>query len=227
MGKRHELKYLINEIDHFVWVNRLEKILERDSNDSGNGYSVTTLYFDNCYNKALTDKINGEAIRHKYRIRYYDDDLSLIKLERKSKIHQTTTKVTVSLLMDEIKKIYNSDVDFLLKKDHQLYHSFYHQLKHGLQEPKVIVKYHREVFVHPLGDLRITFDRSIKTANSQTNIFAKDLFYMDVLEPGQTIMEIKFNGMLPAVIRSLIQTGHVMQAASSKYVFSRKYNESF
>lgn len=227
MRKRHELKYLINELDYFVWVKRLEKVLRRDSNDSGKGYSVTSLYFDNCYNRALEDKINGEAIRHKYRIRYYNDNLSYIKLEKKSKIHQITTKESEPLLEEEVGKIYDNDVDFLLEKNKQLYYSFYQQIKHGLLKPKVIVKYEREAFIHPLGDVRITFDRQVKTANRQINILKGDVCYMDALEPGQAIMEIKFNGMLPEVIRSLIQSGHVMQAASSKYVFSRKYNASF
>ena len=35
--------------------------------------------------KALREKINGAAEREKFRIRYYHDDFSLIKLEKKQK----------------------------------------------------------------------------------------------------------------------------------------------
>lgn len=218
---------MMNEIEDLVLVKRLSKVLKRDTNSQGKSYSITSLYFDNCYNQAYKEKINGEATRHKYRIRYYNNDLSYIKLERKSKINQITTKVSVPLSVEEVKKIYNRDLDFLLTKNKYLYHEFYKQLKHGLLKPKVIVKYDREAFIHPVGDLRITFDRQIKTANMQTNILSNDQYFVDALEQGQSIVEIKFNGVLPDFIRSLIQSGHVMQASSSKYIFSRKYNISF
>ncbi|GMQ58664.1 polyphosphate polymerase domain-containing protein [Vallitalea sediminicola] len=227
MTGRHELKYMMNELEDIVLVKRVEKVLKRDGNSNGKGYSITSLYFDNCYNQAYEQKMNGEAIRHKYRIRYYNDDLSYIKLEKKSKINQITKKVSVPLSVEEVEKIYERDLDFLLAKKKYLYHEFYKELKHGLLKPKVIVKYDREAFIHPVGDLRITFDRKIKTANMHTNILSDNQYFIDALEKGKTILEIKFNGVLPDFIRSLIQSGHIMQASSSKYIFSRKYNVSF
>lgn len=227
MTGRHELKYMMDEIEDLVLVKRIEKVLKRDENSCEKGYSITSLYFDNCYNRAYKEKMNGEAIRHKYRIRYYNDDLSYIKLERKSKINQITTKVSVPLIIEEVEKIYNRELDFLLAKKEKLYHEFYKELKHGLLKPKVIVKYDREAFMHPVGNLRITFDRKIKTANMNTNILGDNQYFVDALDKGKSILEIKFNGVLPDFIRSLIQSGHVMQASSSKYIFSRKYNISF
>ena len=39
--------------------------------------------FDNSDDKALLEKINGIPGREKFRIRYYNDDLSFITLEKK------------------------------------------------------------------------------------------------------------------------------------------------
>lgn len=222
--KRHELKYMVSQLDYLVLVRRLEKVLKRDSNSQGKSYSITSLYFDDYDNHAYKQKINGEAFRHKYRIRYYNDDLTYIKLEKKSKINQVTMKISEPLLIEEVEKIYEGDTDFLLTKDGFLYHDFYRQLNHGLLQPKVIVRYDREAFTHPIGDLRITFDKNIKTANSQTMIFEENIHFTSAIESDQVIVEVKFNGVLPGHIRCLIQTGHVMQASSSKYVYSRKYN---
>ncbi len=223
-GKRHELKYMVHHLDYLVLVRRLEKILKRDTNSQGKDYSITTLYFDDYDNHAYKQKINGEAIRHKYRIRYYNDNLTYIKLERKSKMNQMTMKLSKPLTIEEVKKIYHGDTDFLLGKDGFLYHDFYRQLNHGLLKPKVIVKYDREAFTHPLGDLRVTFDKNVKTANYQTMLISEDIHFTSAIESEQVIAEVKFNGVLPEFIRCLIQTGHVMQASSSKYVYSRKYN---
>ena len=43
-------------------------------------------YFDNVYDKAIREKIDGVNKREKFRIRYYDGDTSYIQLEKKSKI---------------------------------------------------------------------------------------------------------------------------------------------
>jgi len=88
----------------------------------------------------------------------------------------------------------------------------------------VIVQYQRLSFVHPVGNLRITFDSDIRTSGNQLDLFNKSIMYTPVLGIDDVIMEIKFTGIIPDYIRNLIQTRHVMAGPSSKYVFSRKYN---
>lgn len=225
--KRHELKYMITELEYKVLVRRLEKILKRDGNGSENGYTITSLYFDDHNNNAYKQKIEGEAVRHKYRIRYYNDNLSFIKLERKSKIHQMTVKNSVILTQEEVNMIYRGDIEFLLLKKDSLYREFYCEIKHNMLKPKAIVKYEREAFTHPIGKTRVTFDRNVKTANMNIDIFSEDISYVPVLDSNNIILEIKFNGVIPQHIQSIIQTGHVTQASTSKYVLSRKYNIDF
>ncbi|NLM63605.1 MAG: hypothetical protein GX190_04765 [Mollicutes bacterium] len=47
-------------------------------------------------NTAIKEKINGERVRHKFRIRYYNNDTSFLKLERKSKTDKC--KVIIHML---------------------------------------------------------------------------------------------------------------------------------
>jgi len=218
---------MVNQLEYKVLVKRLDKILKRDSNSSGDGYTITSLYFDDLYNNAYRQKVEGEAIRHKYRIRYYNNDLSFIKLERKSKVNQMTMKKGVPLSTEEVKKIYRGDIEFLLSKEESLYREFYCEIKHKLLKPKVIVKYERDAFTHPVGDMRVTFDRNVKTANMETDIFKEDISFVPILEPNQVIVEIKFNGVISDHIQSIMQMAHVTQASTSKYVLSRKYNIDF
>lgn len=220
-AKRHEIKYIVSrrEADHLI--RRLDCLFSRDAYSS-NGYKISSLYFDDLYNTALSDKIAGLSIRHKYRLRYYEDDLSKFKLEKKSKIQSMTHKVSTWLTQAEVVKILDGTIEFLLEKD-DLCKEFYLRLKHEQLKPKTLVSYDRIAFVHPVGNLRITFDKNV-TGSSSFVRELNDLDVVNVLDKEEVVLEVKFDGMMPDVVRSILQTSGHMQIASSKYVFARKFN---
>ena len=83
---RHELKYGIGYLQYLELRNRLRAVMRTDANTNVDGrYLVRSVYFDNYEDKALREKINGISEREKFRIRYYNDDLSYIVLEKKIK----------------------------------------------------------------------------------------------------------------------------------------------
>lgn len=66
---RHELKYTINYFDFLELESKLKYIAKADENASADGsYNVRSLYFDNPYDKALREKIEGVSKREKFRI---------------------------------------------------------------------------------------------------------------------------------------------------------------
>lgn len=225
--KRHEIKYTISYLDYITMRNRLSKLLKRDDNNISNVYTVSSLYFDSINNRAYFEKINGDAMRNKFRIRYYNNEFTTIKLEKKSKNGQMTSKSSASLTRDEVILIYQNDYEFLSQKEESLYKEFYLQLTHHLIYPKVIVSYEREAFTHKVGNTRITFDKNVRTSNNQTDIFSEKIKYLPAIGKEEVIMEIKFNQYLPDFINDIIQFGHNMASSSSKYVYSRKYNCEF
>lgn len=226
-AKRHELKYTITNLERIVLMNKLNYLLNRDKNCKDDKYIITSVYFDDFKNTAYMQKINGDPFRYKYRIRFYNNDTSFLKLERKSKIHQMTNKTSASITLNEVKQIYNGDYEFLKSKNEEIFKDFYIKLSQGLIKPKVIVKYDRVAYIHPVGNLRITFDSNIQTSNNTVNIFDKNINYVPVMNADELILEIKFNGVIPDYIKNIIQTVNTMQSSSSKYVYSRKYNYQF
>jgi hypothetical protein len=46
-------------------------------------------------------------------------------------------------------------------------------MKWDLLKPKTIVDYTREAYVYPVGNVRITFDKSIRTGIYSKNLFDK------------------------------------------------------
>ena len=78
---RHEWKHTINRLDDQVVTARLRKLFQHDTYaDSRGTYRVSSLYFDTPYDKALRQKIDGVDRREKFRIRYYNEDLSLAEI---------------------------------------------------------------------------------------------------------------------------------------------------
>ncbi len=95
---RHELKHYINISDYFALKSRLKHIARLDRFAGSDGtYKIRSLYFDNPDNKALMEKINGINNREKFRIRFYNDDPSFIKLEKKSKVNGLCTKKAIDI----------------------------------------------------------------------------------------------------------------------------------
>ena len=94
---RHELKHYINFSDYISIKSRLRSIMHIDKNaNENNEYKIRSLYFDNVYDKALMEKVIGVPKRHKFRIRFYNDNHEFIRLEKKSKIRGLCLKVRKS-----------------------------------------------------------------------------------------------------------------------------------
>ncbi|MBU1019796.1 MAG: polyphosphate polymerase domain-containing protein [Firmicutes bacterium] len=222
--KRHELKYLISKTDYEVFKKKLDPLLQKDLYSGNKPYTITSLYFDDIFNTAYKQKINGDSYRYKYRIRYYDLDTSLFKLEKKEKRDQITNKESATLSLNEVQSILKNDIAFLQEKQGELYQEFYQKIKNGLLKPKVIVEYERVAYTHIVGNCRITFDQRLRSSFNIHDLFNQSTMYIDPLLTNEVIMEIKFNGEFPFYIKSLLQSYNSIQTSVSKYVYSRKYN---
>ena len=89
---RHELKYEINAADAAEIRQRLRCIAATDPHAKNGRYKIRSLYFDTPTNRALYEKLDGVNRREKFRIRYYNGDLSRICLEKKSKYCNLSAK---------------------------------------------------------------------------------------------------------------------------------------
>ena len=69
---RHEWKHEISRSDLISIRQRLRAIAEPDPHTVDGRYLIRSLYFDNLYDKALREKIDGVNRREKFRIRYYN-----------------------------------------------------------------------------------------------------------------------------------------------------------
>ena len=113
------------------------------------------------------------------------------------------------------------NTDFLLQSQDPLLIEFYSKLQGQLLSPRTVVCYEREAFIHPAGNVRITLDRHICTGISWRNFFSPETLERSV-DPGRTVLEVKYDAFLPDIVRMAVQTPGRTTCAYSKYAACRR-----
>lgn len=222
MDFRHEWKHEINYSDMIILRQRLKAVMKPDKNAVDGKYFIRSLYFDNISDKALREKIDGVNCREKFRIRYYNNDTSLIHLEKKSKINGLGNKKSASLSAEEAQKIVDGDFDWMIDCDRPLVQELYSKMMSQGLRPKTIVDYIREPFVFSAGNVRVTLDYDIRTGLYCTDFLNPDCITIPAGN-APIILEVKWDEFLPSVIRDIVQLENRRTAAFSKYAVCRIY----
>lgn len=225
---RHEQKYFINEMQYHLLSSALDRVLHRDPNgDENNEYHIRSLYFDTVFDTALYDKLDGVQNRDKYRIRIYNLSDRIIKLECKTKVGSLISKRSLTIPRDLCEQLMAGDPYGLETTRSGLLTDVYREMTVNLLRPAVLVDYVREAYLHPAEEVRITFDKQLRTG-----MYAKDLFDPTVptippFENNEIILEVKYNQVLPPYIRDLLCTycPNAQQSAISKYTWCRRFEE--
>ncbi|MBQ3077613.1 MAG: polyphosphate polymerase domain-containing protein [Clostridia bacterium] len=221
---RHELKHLISPQDDLLVTARLRKLFRHDENaDSHGSYRVSSCYFDTPYDKALRQKVDGVDRREKFRLRYYGDDPSFLRLEKKFKINGLCGKHSVRLTEEEARRILAGEIDFLARSDHPLLLELYSKMRGQLLAPKTIVTYDREAFLYGPGNVRVTIDRHLRSGLGSLAFLDPALPHLPVSE-GLRVLEVKYDAFLPEIVALAVQVPGRQAAANSKYAICRRYD---
>lgn len=223
---RVEDKYLCNEQQLFLLQSRIGSILKADNNQYDDlGYRVTSVYFDDLYDSAYTDTLNGNAVRRKYRIRIYNGSLNRIQLEVKDKRYNRVLKKTQMITLEQMKCLLHGRQTDGRQYDMESPEGLFNLAiaQRGLS-PKIIVEYDRKAFVCEQGNVRITFDRNIRVSDQITCFGRKSVTY-DYLESPGDILEVKYDEFLPRYIAQTLETGNMFQTSYSKYMLGRERSQ--
>lgn len=214
-GYRHEYKFLISEASAQLLKQRLPCFMARDSHAGPTGqYTIRSLYFDNSDHTAFFEKVDGVDNRTKYRIRLYNGDLSYLKLERKEKKGHLTRKTAQRISQAQAEAFQNGAS--LPVEEETLAGELRRELLAGLRAA-VVVDYDRTPFVCTAGNTRITLDENLRTIPHSTRLDAPDAAMIPILEPGQVIMEVKFDDFLPGYLTEVLSDIPKAAMAVSKF----------
>ena len=204
--------------------SRLRATIPMDEHSNGKAYVVKTLYFDSYAETALHQCLDGDAARTKYRLRYYNNDLSLIKLEKKIKIGTRGYKLSALVDLDEAKQLIRGETHCTDTRTEQVFRDFSIAYKTELLRPKIVMDYLREAYVFGVENTRITIDYHMRTYLGSID-FVETFFgdHQVSREEDRTkfLLEVKYNRFLPAAIGSLIQVGEAGRTSNSKYQLGR------
>lgn len=219
---RHELKYLADERDMALLESKLKNIMKLDAHCEGGVYEIRSVYYDDYWNTALKQNLQGVSPRYKYRIRMYDADSSFIQLEKKTKTHDLTNKESCRLSVDECKALLNGQYH-IAEEDGEFLKAFKAYAIHRRVMPQVIVFYERTAFVCKEGNVRITFDKNISSSSQIDQFFEKQILKRPVMPAGQHVLEVKYDEFIPKYIKDALNTGKMDRTTYSKYLMCRKY----
>lgn len=213
-GYRHEYKFLIGPDSAQLLKCRLAGVMERDPHAGKIGrYTIRSLYFDDPGFAAVEDKLSGISDRVKYRIRCYDGKSDFLRLEKKEKHRDLTRKTGQTLTVEQVQGLCSGTMP-------AIWEGLLGELSLGVAgglRPAVLVEYDRTPFVCALGQTRITLDENIRTKPYSTELFDRSAM-LPALEPGQVVLEVKFNDFLPGYLAQLLEDIPKIHLAVSKYV---------
>lgn len=221
---RHELKYEISIFEFLSLSRILSQLMQPDPHADASGqYLITSLYFDNCFDKALREKKHGLSQREKFRLRYYGSTPEKIFLEKKQKHAGLCLKSSAPLTRVECQRILSGQREWMLAETRRpLLAELAFKMQTQLLRPRTVVRYSRMPFVYEPGNVRITFDSSLCTGLS-ADAFLDDTVLALCSSPqqGGIILEIKYDEFLPDVIRAAVQPYCTRLQAFSKYAQCR------
>lgn len=222
---RNEYKYLIDARQDAILSVRAAGLLMRDIHTlNGGKYIIRSLYLDDIHDTCLYDNLRGSDPRSKFRIRYYNADLGYITLEKKSKYRGKGRKVSCHLTEDECRAFMLGNVPQISCSMSETKQKLFTEVMLNGLVPKTIVTYEREPFIYPCGNVRITFDRNLSSSDDIEQFLCGSYSERPIFQCGQSLMEVKWDELLPEHIREALSIENLQWTAFSKYCMCRTYH---
>ena len=212
---------------------------------------VRSLYFDTPDNMDFQTKMAGTYARKKLRLRTYGRDNALFKLEAKRKRGDLQTKLSLPVTAEEARQLSRGNYFPLMRyfpdssaetssdvSETSLQHTgaaqdvsdtalyLYKTLMLGVYRPVVLIEYERTAYVSPVGNVRLTIDEHIRSAEGAPDLFRPDTPCLPVMN-GKAVLEVKFDRVLPGWISDLLAPFHLTRVSVSKYTLGRPVYDMF
>ncbi len=222
MEYRNENKYICTPAQLIEINNRLGTFMKIDSHiQSDEGYNIRSIYFDDYEDYFFNENDAGVDERFKVRIRIYDKDKKNINLEIKSKKNGLIKKESCTISQEICELMVQGKCPAFAECKHDVLRRVYVLMQTRYLQPKIIVEYERFAFVDPSGNVRITFDRYIRSSNKVELFFEDNIESTFILDYNHHVLEVKYDEFLPDHIASCLELKRLNRTSFSKYYLSR------
>ena len=144
-----------------------------------------------------------------------------MKLEKKSKVRGMCLKESCALTPEECERMLRGEFVAAMPEDSAVRKRLLTEINIRGMMPKTIVTYERVPLVYSGGNVRITFDRRITSSEDLRHFLTADYTERPVLPPGQSILEVKWDELMPGFIRENLKMEDLHWLAFSKYFLCR------
>jgi hypothetical protein len=211
--ERHEVKYLVTERQRRLLIQAMARHLTPDAYGES---TVCSVYCDTPDFRLIRASLEKPAYKEKLRLRSYGPASAEqeIFLELKKKYRGVVYKRRVALPQREALGTVEGGLvpDSQIGREIGWFVRFY-----GTLAPAMYLSYDRAAYFAADGSgLRVTFDRNIRWRTSELSLTSRP-GGEPLLEPGQSLLEIKTGGAIPLWLVSLLDGFAVRQTSFSKY----------
>ena len=212
--QRVEWKYILNAEQTEFFCARLKGHMEPDA------YGLTTiqsLYYDTPDRRLVRTSIEKPEFKEKIRLRAYGraTDESPVYLELKRKAFGIVYKRRVQATVPEVKRFFAGepvlDEGGQIDREITYFRDYYKELV-----PACMILYDRTAYEEPDGDLRLTIDRNPRYRTDALS-FDHAPVGIPLLNPGDTILEIKVQDTIPLWLVRILSEGKIRRGSISKY----------
>ncbi|MCR5656335.1 MAG: polyphosphate polymerase domain-containing protein [Butyrivibrio sp.] len=219
---RNEQKYLVSKPNIEILKLRLEGMLEKDKHlGDRDAYLIRSVYFDDPYDTCLHEKQDGVEDRKKWRIRTYNCDDSFIHLECKRKFRGMTQKEGLKITRQEADAAIFGGIE-ISKERGKLWNEFAMQILTKGYRPVTIVQYLRTPYIWGPSNVRITLDQDLSSSELFEKFYDYDLPIRSISPKGISLLEVKFDELLPDYMRYMLNLENMRNTSFSKYELCRR-----
>ncbi|HUR27891.1 MAG TPA: polyphosphate polymerase domain-containing protein [Planctomycetota bacterium] len=217
---RYELKYIVTHAIGQAFLADLAGYCRPDPHaDAGHGYPVYSLYWDSRDLDFFWEKIDGEKVRRKLRLRRYGNDSVFVEI--KQRIDRTVQKRRVRMPLEQAARVFtHAGVD--VEAEHLIDDPVGQEalfLAHRFDlRPTMAVLYRRSAwFGNYDAELRITLDSRLQYDARAKDIREPFETGKYVLSPELSVLEIKYNDRVPVWLTRLVARHQLPIVRYSKY----------
>lgn len=225
---RKKIKYVVPLAKILAIRSCLDNFMARDDYCTEDAYSIRSVYFESINNLDFAQKIEGIDVRKKIRLRIYNCDESLCKLELKQKNGDWQHKQSLVLSKGDAEALCTGRYEILAKyfQNSETAVKAYNIMRIGCYRPVVMIEYDRLAYQYPLYDTRITLDRNIRSTEANFNIFSSDANFTPIMYKA-AVLEIKYSGKCMGFVKDVLCQFDLTQNSYSKYCSGRKVYYDF
>lgn len=225
---RKEIKYVIPLAKIPALKRCMDHLMTRDNYCIKDAYRIRSVYFESINNIDFAQKLAGIDVRKKVRLRTYNGDESVCKLELKQKKGDLQHKQSLILSKEDAEALSKGHYEILTRyfPNSETAVKAYQIMRQGCYRPVVMVEYDRLVYQYPLYDTRVTLDMGIRSTEANLDIFSPEVNYTPIMCE-TAVLEIKYSGKCMGFLKDALGQFDLTQSSYSKYCSGRKVYYDF